>query len=211
MNKAWLALVSLVCAAALALPLFATASHMDVRDRNDTRGKLDVRRVLVDFTKRPRWTITTWGTWTVERLWDRGYALVQLDTFGTERFDYYAFVRSDGYKLIGTLVRDRSSKPDFTVSSIRAFKSSGTSLSLRFPLKKMRIGNRRLFYRWQVQTIFTAGRCPTSCFDFAPNTGAVSEPVPGVQEPTPTPTVTVTPTPDPTATATPTPEPTESP
>lgn len=211
MTKRWLVLVAVLCAAALALPFLATASHMDVRDGNDTRGKLDVRRVLVDFTKRPRWTITTWNKWTVERLWDRGYVLVQLDTFGTERFDYYAFVRSDGFNLKGTLVRDRANKPDYTVTSIRAFKSSGTSLSLRFPLKKMRMGNKRLFYRWQVQTIFSSGRCPTTCFDFAPDRGAIEEPIPGRTLPTPTPTITDSPSPDPTVTESPSPEPTESP
>lgn len=209
MNKRWLVLVVVLCAAALSLPFLASANHMDVRDPNDTRGKLDVRRVLVDFTKRPRWTIITWNKWSVARLWDRGYALVQLDTFGNERFDYYAFVRSDGNRLIGTLVRDRAHKPDYTVTKIRAWKSSGTSLSLRFPLDEMRIGNKRLFYRWQVQTIFSSGRCPTTCFDLAPDQGAIEEPIPGRTLPSPTPTESATPLP--TLTGSPSPDPTESP
>jgi hypothetical protein len=204
MTKRWLLVVVVLCVAALAVPWLASAQHQVVQDGNDTAGPLDVRRVKVDFTERPRWTIGTWNGWTVERLWDRGYFLIQLDTFSTERFDYYAFVRSTGYGMKGTLVRDRAKKPDYTVSKIKAFKSARNQLRVRFPLSKMRIGDGRLFYRWAVQTIATMNKCPTSCFDLAPNQGAVREPVPGRIKPTPTvsptPTITETPTPVPTDT-----------
>lgn len=207
MTKRWLLAVAIVCLGALSLPFLATAQHTAVQDGDDTRGAIDVRRVKVDFTERPRWTIGTWGPWTVQRVWDRGYFLVHLDTFGSARMDYYAFVRSDGYAMRGTLIRDRANKPDFTVSSIKAYKGSRNTLRVRFPLSKLRIGRQRLSYRWNVQTIFSGDRCATSCFDFAPNEGAVEEPVPGRIPPTPTPTITVTPTP----TVTVTPAPTNSP
>jgi len=206
MTKKWLALVAAICIGALALPLLATAGHETVQDGNDTKGLLDVRRVKVDYAKRPRWTIVTWRGWTPRRVWDRGYFLVQLDTFGSDRFDYYAFVRSNGRRMIGTLVRDRVSRPDRTVSSVRAFKPSRNKLRVRFPLTKMRIGDKRLSYRWNVQTIFSSNGCPRSCFDFAPDQGAIQEPVPDRVPPTPTPTITETPTPDPEPT-----EPTETP
>ena len=209
MTKRWLVLVAVVCIGALALPLLATAQHAVVEDGNDTRGTLDVRRVKLDFTSRPRWTIGTWGPWTVGQVWDRGYFLVHLDTFGSPRMDYYAFIRSDGYAMRGSLVRDRESRPDYTVSSVKASKGSRSTLRVRFPLSKMRIGRQRLSYRWNVQTILSGSRCATSCFDFAPDRGAVEEPIPGRVSPTPTPTITVTPTP--TVTITPTPAPTDSP
>ena len=204
MTKRWLLVVAIVCMGALSLPFLATAQHAAVQDGNDTRGALDVRRVKVDFTSRPRWTIGTWGPWTVQQVWDRGYFLVHLDTFGSGRMDYYALIRSDGYAMRGTLVRDRESRPDYTVSSIKAYKGSRNTLRVRFPLSKMRLGRQRLSYRWNVQTILSGSSCATSCFDFAPNRGAVEEPIPGRIPPTPTPTITVTPTPTVTVTPTPT-------
>lgn len=205
MTKRWLLLVAVVCLGAVALPFLATAQHVVVQDTNDTRGALDVRRVVVDFTERPRWTIGTWGPWTAEQIWDRGYFLVHLDTFGSPRMDYYALIRSNGYGMRGTIVRDRENQPDYTVASIKAYKGSRNTLRVRFPLSKLRIGTERFFYRWNVQTISSGDSCPTSCFDFAPDRGAVQEPVPGRVPPTPTPTITITPTPDPTVSAMPSP------
>ena len=83
-------------ALAVALPLLASARHLDVQDPNDTRGLLDVRRVQVVGTDRPRFTVLTFGRWTTADIYDRGFLLVYLDTFGDERFDYYALLRSVG-------------------------------------------------------------------------------------------------------------------
>src|SRR5688572_7318091 len=132
MTKRWLLFVAIVCLGALSLPFLATAQHAAVEDANDTRGALDIRRVTVDFSERPRWTIGTWGPWTVDQVWDRGYFLVHLDTFGSPRMDYYAFVRSDGYAMRGTIVRDRENRSDYTVTSIKAYKGSRNTLRLRF-------------------------------------------------------------------------------
>ena len=195
-----LVLLAALVGVAVVLPLLAVASHVDVRDPNDTRGILDVQRVNVSGSSRPTWQVITFSDWTVERLWDKGYFLVRLDTFGTARYDYYALVRSNGFGMRGTLVRDRQGKPDFNVSKLTAWHPTRTSIKVRVPLSKMRIGARRFEYFWQIQTLFSNKNCVQICVDDAPNDAGVAEPIPGrtpdtVPNPTITPTVTPTATP----------------
>lgn len=193
-----LVLLAALVAVAVALPLLAAAGHVDVRDPNDTRGLLDVRRVEVAGSNRPTWHVITFSDWSVERMWDKGYFLVRLDTFGSERYDYYALVRSNGHRMKGRLVRDRQNKRDFNVSKLLAWHPTPSSIKVRVPLSKMRIGRFRLEYYWQVQTLFSNKRCVRICIDDVPDVAAVAEPIPG-REPDPVPTVTptVTPTPSP--------------
>ena len=195
-----LVLLAALVGIAVALPLLAVASHVDVRDPNDTRGVLDVQRVDVAGSNRPTWEVITFSGWTVARLWDKGYFLVRLDTFGTPRYDYYALVRSNGYGMKGTLVRDRQGKPDFNVSKLTAWHPTRSSIKVRVPLSKMRIGVERLEYFWQIETLFSNKSCVQICIDDVPDAEGVAEPVPGrtpdtIPNPTITPTVTPTATP----------------
>lgn len=203
-SRSAIALVAAAVGAAVALPLLAVASHVDVRDGNDTRGLLDVRRIDVRGSERPTWNVITFSDWSVDQMFDAGYLLVRLDTFGDARYDYYALVRSDGFGMRGTLVRDRKQKPDFNVGSLDAWHPTRTSVKVRVPLRKMRIGDARVTYGWRVQTLFSSDNCPRVCIDNVPDDAAIRETIPG-RGPVVTPTVTATPTVVPTDTPTPTP------
>jgi hypothetical protein len=192
-------ILATVVLGALALPLLALASHIVVHDPNDTRGRLDVRRVEVHRKWRPRWTVVTWSGWRVRAIFDRGYVLVRLDTFHTERFDYYALVRSIGSRMKATLFRDRRWRSDIPLGPLPVSRPDRSSVKVPIRLSKLRFGRSRRYYRWTVETIFTNRSCPNTCFDHAPNRGAIKEPRPGVS-PAPTPTPTVSPTPSPTST-----------
>jgi hypothetical protein len=193
--------------------LFAYAGSK-VDDPNDTPGVLDVKRVDFAGDKRPRFKTVTFATWTVDRIHDRGFVLIYVDTFGSERFDYYAMARSNGKQMVARLYRDRKKKRDLAISYLKAWRRSQRSVSVRLPLSKLRIPDSRAFYRWSVMTLFTGPSCKKVCFDTAPNGDPVSQPVPGAA-PTPVPTVSPSPTPtvspSPTPTTTPGPSPTDTP
>jgi hypothetical protein len=195
-RRIWISLVTSVAAGSLAAVAFA--GHVGVTDPNDTRGVLDIRRIDVEGTKRPRWKVITFATWGTKEIFDSGFALVRLDTYGSPRFDYYALVRSNGGRLLGSLWRDRRDKRDYKVGSVAVWRPSRSALSVRVPLRKMKVGGRRLAYGWAVETLFTSSNCPRVCIDFAPDEGRISEPLP-----IPTPTTSVTPTPTPTPSPTP--------
>jgi hypothetical protein len=151
------------------------AAESPVEDRNDTRGALDVRRVTKIGTTRPRWRIVTWTRWSAARMFDRGYALVLLDTFGTPREDYYALVRSDGSRMRGALYRDRAKRRDRRVAYVRAWRVDRRSLSVRVPLGRLFLAKRRKSYFWRVESLMTGPGCRRVCFDRAPQKGRVEE------------------------------------
>lgn len=176
----------------------AGAGHVAVPDPNDTKGLLDVRQVDVKGAKRPRWKVITFARWKPVDIFDTGFTLVQLDTFGSARPDYYALVSSNGFRLRGALWRDRAVKRDYKVSDLRVWRAFDRSLSVRVPLRKLRIGKKRVSYRWFVETLFTSDRCRAVCIDRVPDDGRVAEPLP-------LPTPSETPSPIPTETPSPTP------
>ena len=181
-------------ASALLWGAFAFASHAPgVPDSNDTRGTMDVARVEKHGSARPRWGVRTFTSWRVVEIFDSGFALVRLDTFGSPRFDYYALVRSDGNKLRASLWRDRATKRDYLMRALDAWRTDKRSLTVRVPLRRVFIGERRLTYRWQIETIYTGDVCPNVCFDFVPDSGGMQELVP-FPRPTETPSPTPTPT-----------------
>jgi hypothetical protein len=161
--------------ASLLVPVLVWAHHVDPRDPNDTPGPLDVRRVNVVRRSTPRFEIITWRGWTAKEIWDQGFGLVRLDTFGSSRFDYYALVRSTGTRLRGDLFRDRSRGSDRRLFALKTSKSSRRSFRVRIPLKRLRMPRSRAIYRWEVQTLFVGNRCRRTCFDFVPNQGSVRE------------------------------------
>ena len=195
--------IALVLLAALALiPLLARANHQPATDRNDTRGPLDVRRVEVNGTRsKPKWRVVTFGRWGARSIWDKGYGLVHLDAFGDGHFDYFALVRSNGHGLEAALWRDRKKKDDARLGKLHVARSDRRSFTVEVPTRRLHIPQARVFYRWYVQTIAVTRNCPRSCFDRAPDHGAVTE---FVRRPPPTSTLPpgpsvspVTPTPSP--------------
>lgn len=189
-----LALSALIAGLSL-IPWLAEASHRSPEDGRDTKGLLDIKRVVMEGRERPRWHTRTYATWTVQRIWDRGFVFVYIDTFGDERFDYYALIRGDVDHMTASLWRDRREKKDREIGLLKAWRKDKRGVVVRIPLSKMNFPEQRLTYRWGVQSIYTGDSCRRGCFDLVPNTGAVEEPIPGREPPTPTPTITLTPTP----------------
>ena len=159
----------------LLVPVLVWAHHVDPRDPNDTRGPLDVKRIDVVRRRTPRFEIITWRGWTASQIWDHGFGLVRLDTFGSSRFDYYALVRSTGTRLRGDLFRDRARRPDRRLFAVRTSKASRRSFTVRIPLERLRMSRSRTRYRWEIQTLFVGSRCRRTCFDFVPDQGSVRE------------------------------------
>ena len=197
MKKLGLAVLALT----IALPLLASARHADLQDRDDARGPLDIRRVEVAGTAAtPRWMVTTYGAWSAKRIWDRGFVLVELDTFGSKRVDYYVLVRSTGSRLSGALFRDRASKPDRKITAVRVTRRNRRTVAASAPLRRMRRRSGGV-YSWFVLSLFNSRDCSQVCFDRAPERGAVTEPgatatpTPSLPTTLPTPTLTPTPTP----------------
>ncbi|MEA2448029.1 MAG: hypothetical protein QOK47_1666 [Actinomycetota bacterium] len=191
MRKLW---VAVLFVSALVPPVLAFASHQNLQDRNDARGPLDIAEVKMSGDVRfPRWTTFTWKKWTAAHIWDRGFLLVEFDTLGNSRFDYYAMVRSDGERLLASLHRDYRKKDDRRVARLHLARPGKSSVRIRVPLDKMEF-EEELHYRWKAQTMWTGSHCTAVCFDRAPDKGAVEEPR-SAPTPTPTPTITITPTP----------------
>jgi hypothetical protein len=155
----------------------AHARPVTVPDPNDARGALDIRRVRKLGDERPLWRINTYRRWRATRIYDRGYLLVYLDTFGGEHFDYRALVYVDRARVKARLFRDRARKRDFRVSYLDAWRRGLRSASVRIPLRKTIIPEARESYRWYVQTLFSGTRCRRVCYDLAPGREGVEEPL----------------------------------
>lgn len=179
------------------IPMFATARHAVVADANDANGVLDIRRVEM-VSARTRWKVISWRRWTAEAMWDRGFTLVYLDTFGGSRADYYVRVGSNGRRISGVLYRDAERGKDRRIRSVRVRHPSGKVVTVTVPLSKVTRRDSGV-YGWYVLTLFSGVKCRRVCIDRAPDSGAVTEPgpqpTPSVPSPTITPTVTPTPTP----------------
>lgn len=188
----------------LALLPRAGASHSRVVDPNDSRSALDVSRARMKGRSEPRWIVSTYETWGVAAMRDKGFLLVEYDTFGTSHFDYYALVRSNGDRLVGSLWRNHQRRPDRRLRTLRVSRPTLASMRVRVPLRALNFGD-RVVYLWRITTLFTGARCRRVCIDHAPNSGGQSEPVPGAIPASPTPSFTLVPT------TPPIPEPSEAP
>jgi hypothetical protein len=188
MKKVLLIAVAAVVAAALAIPLLASARHMEVLDPDDTKGLLDIRRVTVAGSQNaPTWTIATGARWTAEQMWDTGFLVVKIDTFGRPRADYYVIVSSDGRKFRGFLYRDRQEKPDRRLRGVALERLDRRSLTVTINIRDLRRRENRV-YSWYTQSLFMSDNCRGTCIDRAPDSGVIAEPGTG-SSPTPTPTV----------------------
>ena len=190
----------------VAVPWLASARHANLADPRDTDGLLDIKEVRLHGKKRPMWKTITFPKWGTERVFDRGFALINLDARGDGHFEHYALVRSVGTGMRAELFRNRKRKSDYRIGSLNVWRPDRRSVSVRIPLRKLRVGDNRAYYRWFVQTLMTGQACPRVCIDRAPNQGAIQQPL---VEPTPTPTITIEPSP--TVTDEPTPSTSPSP
>ena len=168
-------LVAALLAIVLLPAVPSSANRVDVADRNDTAGLLDVRMVK-GWGSPPRWKIATYSRVRARQIWDRGYLLVFFDVFGNARYDYYALVRSTGRRMAAALWRDRAEQSDIYVVELDVTRPTRRTLQVKVPLTLMRHPDERLHYVWSVQTLLTGRSCPNVCFDFAPNGEGVTEP-----------------------------------
>ena len=179
-------------AAAVTVALMAVtagAHHTGFPDPNDTRGKLDVRRVRFGHTPGPpRWTIVMFAEWGTRQIWDRGYIMVMLDTAAGAGAEHYLLVRSRGPSLAGSLWRARRFGADSYLGSLRVKRLSRLSATVEVGLYRLSFGEKRSFYRWWVQTLYTSNACPRTCQDRAPNGQPVRQWRPGMSpRPSPSP------------------------
>lgn len=160
----------------------SSASHVNVNDANDARGALDVRRVAQSGGEFAKWKVSTFNSWSRQKIWDQGYIAIYLDTFGTRRHDFYALVRGAKTQIRATLFRDRKDKSDYQVTELNFRRPSDKSVRVTVPLKKLKIGANRATYNWYVQTLWTGKGCGKVCFDWAPDIGKEGG---GIEEPLP--------------------------
>ncbi|MGH2724839.1 MAG: hypothetical protein ACRDI0_11385 [Actinomycetota bacterium] len=146
-------------------------------DGNDTAGKLDVRRVKTALSSsKPKWTIVTWSSWTVNGMWDQGYLLVFLDTRGGPAADFYALARSDGDAMVGHLFKVRSGI-DKKKGKISVSRPTPRKVRITIPLSKVNVGTFRTYYRWSARTLHLS--CTKVCIDAVPGAWrALPQPLP---------------------------------
>ena len=187
--------VAAAIATAMLAALAAGAHDTDLKDPNDTRGKLDVREVRLSHrTASPRWTVVTFADWGVFEMWDRGYVEILLDTRMERDPEYYLLVRASRSELVGSLWRLHPTGPDSYLGTVPVKRPSRRSVSVQVGLWRLDFGDRRDFYRWRVHTIYTSDACRRTCHDYAPSRTSVLQWRPGRS---PTPSVTPSPTPSP--------------
>jgi hypothetical protein len=175
-GRAGAALVAaLLCIAALP----GLAAPTEVRDPNDARGWLDVRRVFKwGRPEHPGWRIVTGRRWRAKWLWDKGFLVLTLDTFGDPLPDYYVVIGSDGRGLDASLWRKRRGARDRRLRRVKAWRPDRRSVIVRLPLRHVFVGPRREHFGWFVQTLLTSRRCPRVCFDRVPDRGMITQPLP---------------------------------
>jgi hypothetical protein len=162
--------------------LSAAAARADptvITDPNDSMG-LDISRVtLAADVPPPVWTIRTFRSWTITKIWDRGYFNVELDTVAGALPEYRATIRSNGRRMLATLYHLRHDGKSMAIARLKAHKVDARSVAVRIPLSKLNFGPDRSVYKWDVVTSFTSAKCSGGvCFDRAPDSGTARQPLP---------------------------------
>jgi hypothetical protein len=167
--------IAMACLATLVgLPTSATATHQDLSDDRDVKGRFDVRRVeMWGPHSNSGFQIETFRKWRPRIVWDAGFFIVNVDSFGKPRFDYYVMVRSTGRKMQGLLFRDRETKRDFVMRTVRVWRPNSRSVKFRFPWRAVRFPDTRRFFRWNAQSLYTNDFCPNVCIDNVPDNGTI--------------------------------------
>ena len=173
MKKVLAAAMVVATLSALAQP--ASAVHQPVRDRQDTRGRLDLRRVEMKRGYPRRWVIKTHEAYRANRIFDKGYLLVYFDTFGRDRADYYVLLQPTREKMKGFLWKDkRPGNKDRRLAPTSVRRGNKRSITTSAPFHRMRTPG--LTYRWHVRTIYTGKNCKRVCIDKAPDNRWITEP-----------------------------------
>jgi hypothetical protein len=182
------AITVIVVGALLWLAAPAVAHHTDQTDPNDTPGTMDLQGVQFDHEETPTWRFVTFAAWTVRRMWDRGYLVVQLDTKGGPDVDYVAVVRSIGRDLEANLFRLRPDGREVEVDRLRTKKSGSRGAWVSVSLHKLTIGPNRTSYFWSALSTFIGPACRSTCFDAVPDEGMIEQPLSPSPSPSPGPT-----------------------
>jgi hypothetical protein len=204
------ALGAILLVASLGAP--ARAIQTSLADANDVRGPLDMRSVVFRYKPGPyAWAFATFGSWSVPSVWDRGFFVVELDTFGSRRIDYVVVLRSDGRSMVGDLFRRRFDGQERHLRRLSAWRSGSRGAGVEVPRSAVRIGTSRTSFFWSATSLFTGHRCAASCIDRAPNGVAMVEQHIGNAQPSPSPTVSLSPSVSPSPTPSTSPSPSVSP
>jgi hypothetical protein len=163
-----------VVAIVMLVMLPASATHEVVQDSNDVKGHLDLRRIEMKEGPR-RWLISVRRGFNADHIYDKGYFLIYLDTFGDDRFDYYVLLRSVRDRIKGDLWRDKQKKNDEVVASTRVWRRNDKTVVTTVPFGKIRHPKSKLDYRWHVRTLWSGPTCREICIDRAPNGRSVTE------------------------------------
>lgn len=153
----------------------ASANHLVVTDGNDTRGRVDIKRVEMRGLRPRNLIITTQKGWSAYRIYDKGFFLIFLDTFGDTHFDYFILLRSVRTRIKGEIWRHTQDSRDRVIAITQVHKGKPRKVRTSLPLRKMHIGNQRVDFRWYAKSMWIGSGCRRVCFDRAPNEGAVTE------------------------------------
>ena len=146
-------------------------------DGNDTKGPLDVSRVqLSPGATRVGVGIRTLSAWSPRTIWDHGFFVVLLDSFGDAKPDYEVLIRSDGVRLQAHL--RRASGGGAPIARAEVGRTNLHEVSVSIPIARLRFDTARAYYRWQVESLWNDTPCPNVCFDVVNDGGAAAEPRP---------------------------------
>jgi Ca2+-binding RTX toxin-like protein len=138
-----------------------------IPDGNDTKGRMDVRRVRSRAGQTPpRWKIVTFRSWTIKGVWDTGYFLVSVDTKGDPDPDYHVLGYSNGKSMVGGLYREKAGGAEVRIGGAGVSKSGPRGVVIKLPLGKL--DRTRPFFRWTITTLFTGKKCRQVCFERVP-------------------------------------------
>jgi uncharacterized repeat protein (TIGR01451 family) len=141
----------------------------DPSDGNDVRGRTDLKGVNSTLDpSNPSWSFGNLRLTTPQRLWDRGFFTVNLDTSGGPEADYVAVARATRRAYKGVLITAGGS----TIRRLTARRTSPKTVTLWVPLPS----GSRDHYRWWVVSMYVGKGCRRNCLDRIPNQGAMIEP-----------------------------------
>jgi hypothetical protein len=120
--------------------------------------------------------IRTLSAWTPRTVWDHGFFVVLLDTFGDPKPDYEVLIRSDGLRLEAQV--RRVSRGGVPMARAGVSRTNGHEVSVSIPIARLRFDPARAYYGWQVESIWNDTPCPNVCFDMVDDRGAAAEPRP---------------------------------
>jgi hypothetical protein len=114
----------------------------------------------------PWWKVKTFASWTIRGIWDTGYFVLFVDTFGDAAPDYHVLAYSNGKKMIGGLYKEKAGGGEDRIGQAPVSKSGKRGVIVRLPLDKL--NRSRPYFRWNVVTLFTGKGCHKVCFDRVP-------------------------------------------